>query len=226
MNDPLPASPHDPGRQPRLPRLARPEQEHPPPDPPGPDLRRHLVDEALLSEQLRDAIEAALRGRRGRSFRWNELDAQATTVLGEVARRALDRLPTFDPSRTLALPWLMGFAVNVMREDDRWQARDAARSVRESSCTPEQWAALLGQLSVEPAEVEEPGPVWAALARLSPEHQRVLRLRYVDDRPYAEIAQTLGVSEVAARMRGSRALQALRGQFAAETGPETKGDVP
>jgi len=47
------------------------------------------------------------------------------------------------------------------------------------------------------------------LARLSREQRRALELRIVEDRPYAEVAQDLGISEVAARARVSRGLRAL-----------------
>jgi RNA polymerase sigma-70 factor (ECF subfamily) len=49
-----------------------------------------------------------------------------------------------------------------------------------------------------------------ALGRLPPDQQEVLRLRFVDDLSYFEMAQTLGVSYDVARTRTSRALRALR----------------
>jgi RNA polymerase sigma-70 factor (ECF subfamily) len=49
----------------------------------------------------------------------------------------------------------------------------------------------------------------AELARLSGEQRAALQLRVVEDRPYAEVAGVLGVSEQAARARVSRGLRAL-----------------
>lgn len=47
------------------------------------------------------------------------------------------------------------------------------------------------------------------LARLSREQRDALQLRVVEERPYAEVALALGVSEPAARARVSRGLRAL-----------------
>jgi RNA polymerase sigma-70 factor (ECF subfamily) len=47
------------------------------------------------------------------------------------------------------------------------------------------------------------------LERLSDAQRRALELRIVEERPYSEIASTLGISEPAARTRVSRALKAL-----------------
>jgi RNA polymerase sigma-70 factor (ECF subfamily) len=52
--------------------------------------------------------------------------------------------------------------------------------------------------------------VAAALASLTPEHRDAVRLRVVEERPYPEIARSLGISEQTARARVSRALRALR----------------
>lgn len=48
------------------------------------------------------------------------------------------------------------------------------------------------------------------LAALSSDQREVLRLRVVEQRPYADIARALNISEQTARARTSRALRALR----------------
>ena len=53
------------------------------------------------------------------------------------------------------------------------------------------------------------GALSAELVRLSAEQRRALELRIVQERPYAEVACDLGISELAARARVSRALRAL-----------------
>jgi RNA polymerase sigma factor (sigma-70 family) len=53
-----------------------------------------------------------------------------------------------------------------------------------------------------------------ALAGLAASERAVLRLRIVEEPPYAEVARTLGVSEQTARARTSRALRALRSSLA------------
>jgi RNA polymerase sigma factor (sigma-70 family) len=60
------------------------------------------------------------------------------------------------------------------------------------------------------------------IADLSADHSEALRLRIVEERSYAEVALTLGVSEQTARARVSRALRALRDTTALE--PEERAD--
>ena len=47
-------------------------------------------------------------------------------------------------------------------------------------------------------------------AALPPDQREALRLRVVEERPYDELARTLGITEQTARARVSRALRALR----------------
>jgi RNA polymerase sigma-70 factor (ECF subfamily) len=175
-------------------------------------IRRRMVNKTLVSVELRNAIEVILRGYRQRGYRWNELPAEAEDVRSEVAVRALDQLDKFNPARS-PLPWLVGIAVNVIRERARWYGRNARRHLHQSACTPEQWQDLLDTLRTEPRTPADPSPVWQAFQRLRPEEQQTLRLRWVEDRPYSEIAHILGISEQAARQRTCRALQALRNHF-------------
>jgi RNA polymerase sigma factor (sigma-70 family) len=51
--------------------------------------------------------------------------------------------------------------------------------------------------------------VAAAFGELSDDQRAALRLRVIDERPYAEVARTLGISEQTARARVSRALRRL-----------------
>ena len=61
--------------------------------------------------------------------------------------------------------------------------------------------------------------VWVSerVADLSSDQSDALRLRVVEERSYAEVALTLGVSEQTARARVSRALRALRETAVPET---------
>jgi RNA polymerase sigma factor (sigma-70 family) len=52
--------------------------------------------------------------------------------------------------------------------------------------------------------------VAGCLDELSLDHSEALRLRIVEERPYEEVATTLGLTEQAARARVSRALRVLR----------------
>jgi RNA polymerase sigma-70 factor (ECF subfamily) len=59
------------------------------------------------------------------------------------------------------------------------------------------------------------------LARLSDDQREALRLRVVEERPYPEVARSLGVTEATARARVSRGLRAL----AAALEPRSEGDL-
>jgi RNA polymerase sigma-70 factor (ECF subfamily) len=63
------------------------------------------------------------------------------------------------------------------------------------------------------AKAPEIGDAFASL----PEDQRAaLELRAIDQLPYAEVAERLGCTENAARLRVSRALGAIRGELQGE----------
>jgi RNA polymerase sigma factor (sigma-70 family) len=62
----------------------------------------------------------------------------------------------------------------------------------------------------------------AALDALSADQRLAVRLRVIDERPYAAVSAELGVSEAAARARVSRGLRALRRAIAGE--PERSGN--
>ncbi|HEY6763098.1 MAG TPA: sigma-70 family RNA polymerase sigma factor [Baekduia sp.] len=49
----------------------------------------------------------------------------------------------------------------------------------------------------------------AELAKLTPDQREALRLRVVEERPYQEVAASLGVSEATVRARVSRGLRAM-----------------
>ncbi len=61
------------------------------------------------------------------------------------------------------------------------------------------------------------------LARLTSEQRHALRLRVVEERPYDEVARSLGVTEATARARVSRGLRALAA--ALEVHALTEGDL-
>jgi RNA polymerase sigma-70 factor (ECF subfamily) len=102
------------------------------------------------------------------------------------------------------LPWLYGVARRVLANQRRGRQR---------------WLALLDRLRREPADVPTPPAdggerVRAAMARLRPQDQEVLRLAAWEGLTHAEVATVLGVSANAAAIRLHRA----RRHLAAELG--------
>jgi RNA polymerase sigma-70 factor (ECF subfamily) len=88
-----------------------------------------------------------------------------------------------------------------MEEIDRRQMHDAITSDHDigsiNTCLPEQYINLLRIM----------------LEELAPKYKAAFVLREMEDREYGEVAQVLGVSEAAARVRVSRARKMMRKRF-------------
>ncbi len=110
-----------------------------------------------------------------------------------------------------ALPWLYGVARRILAN----QRRGALRRLRLT-------------LRLRPAEQTEErlgtdnGPAMAALARLRPDDQEVLRLVAWEGLDHAQIAHVLGVSVNAVAIRLYRARRRFEQQFAHANGGDRK----
>ena len=107
-----------------------------------------------------------------------------------------------------ALPWLYGIARNLVRtfhERERAEQRARARlgmPLRSYELDLEDAGDRLDAQRLAP-ELDE------ALHALPGSQRRALEFRVLDELPYAQVAQALGCSEVAARIRVTRALNSL-----------------
>ena len=129
----------------------------------------------------------------------------ATADVYVVAWRRFDDVPRGEE----ALPWLYGVARRVLSN----QLRGVRRADR--------LVAKLSHLRVD--ESQDPGTVVvqraedraivAALARLRPPDQEVLRLAYWEELPHAAIGELVGCSRKTADVRIHRALRRLRQAF-------------
>jgi RNA polymerase sigma-70 factor (ECF subfamily) len=137
-----------------------------------------------------------------RRLEWAAADLTAETF----AQAWLSRRSFRDEAEGSALPWLFGIARNVARESARRnEVETRARrrlglptEVGSEDC----YAAVEARLSPRAALAE-------ALETL-PEHEReAIELRVVDELPYPDVAERLGVRPAAARLRVSRALRRL-----------------
>ena len=105
-----------------------------------------------------------------------------------------------------ALPWLLGIARNVARESARRNAVETR--ARRRLGLPTDLAGEEGYDAVE--ERLSPRVALAEALDALPDHEReALELRVVDELPYADVADRLGVRPAAARLRVSRALRRL-----------------
>lgn len=105
-----------------------------------------------------------------------------------------------------AAPWLFGIARNVLLMSIRRGAVERRTAAR---------LGVLERLDLDGGSEAAPGPAWAdgadeLLDSLPLSQQEALRLRIVDELTYDEVADALGTTRSAARVRVHRALAALR----------------
>ena len=137
--------------------------------------------------------------------RSRDADAAHDLTAETFAQAWLGRTRFEDLAGGSAGPWLFGIARNVLSASVR-------RGRLERSATTR--LGILERLDREPAAVE-PEEAWLdgldeALVELPETQLDALRLRFVNDLPYDELADALGTTSRAARVRVHRGLQTLR----------------
>jgi RNA polymerase sigma-70 factor (ECF subfamily) len=132
-------------------------------------------------------------------------DAAHDLTAETCAQAWLGRMRFRDEAGGSAGPWLFGIARNVLSASVRRGRLERAACAR---------LGLLERLDREPATAD-PDESWLdgldeALAELPESQLDALRLRFADDLPYDDLADALGTSPQAARVRVHRGLSALR----------------
>jgi RNA polymerase sigma-70 factor (ECF subfamily) len=127
--------------------------------------------------------------------------AEACEIAQETAARAIAGQESYDPSRPFA-PWILSIAANLVR--DRFRRRRPA--ALEETDLPAVELPPDARLIRE----EDRARVLAALATLPDEQRLVVAMIYTEDRAPADVAQALGISLNAVRIRLFRALARLR----------------
>ena len=129
--------------------------------------------------------------------------ADAEDAAQETFIRACESLRRYDPRRPFA-PWLRGIAVKVCQQHQRSRARQARRQ------------APLSEAGMEPAAGAdtEPSPMaqaaLEALATLEDSYRLPLTLFYLEQASVGEVAEALGLSAGAVRVRLHRGREKLR----------------
>jgi len=133
----------------------------------------------------------------------------ASELVAETFAQAALSLHRFrDEKQGSALPWLYGIAGNPVRTYH--ERRRIERRARERLGMPARAYELDLDETHERVEAERLGPALGEALRDLPESQRrALEERVVNGLPFSEVALALGCSEVAARIRVSRALGTL-----------------
>ncbi|HEX6712144.1 MAG TPA: RNA polymerase sigma factor [Thermoleophilaceae bacterium] len=114
--------------------------------------------------------------------------------------------------RDQALAWIYGIAHNQIGRYFRRGAVErralAKLGVEVPSMTEHEYERIIELTGLDQLR----GHVAAALAELPLDQRRAIELRVVDERPYAEVAAEMGVSEQVVRARVSRGLRTLAAQ--------------
>jgi RNA polymerase sigma-70 factor (ECF subfamily) len=150
-----------------------------------------------------EAFETLFRQHQGEVFRWimrivrNTASAEDLTV--ETFWRVYRAHARFDPLKGNFCGWLRRIATNV--------AIDHLRRSRKEVPMPED----LATSSANPGEQSElRRQILRALSKLSPRLRGTVLLALVEDEPYEEIAQALGISVNAVKVRVFRGVRILR----------------
>jgi RNA polymerase sigma-70 factor, ECF subfamily len=167
------------------------------------DLIRASRTDAAAFRQLYDRYaERVYRFHVGRS---RDANAAHDLTAETFAQAWLSRTSFRDEAGGSGGPWLFAIARHVLSASVR------RRRLERRACTR---LGILDRLDREPATAE-PDETWLdglneALAELSDAQLDAIRLRFVDDLAYEELADTLGTTPQAARVRVHRGLSALR----------------
>ncbi len=134
----------------------------------------------------------------------------ATDLMADVFVTALAHQEQFrgDGDNELS-GWLWSIARSTLRDHERRGAterRGAARVGRERRALTDREIERIEELAGL-AQLRE--QIAAQVAELPPEQQLAVRLRVIEDLPYAEVADRMGTSVEAARAQVSRALRRL-----------------
>lgn len=161
------------------------------------------------------------------------LEEVAQEVLSEVVAEALEHADRFDPARQPGA-WLLGIAANLIKRRQVARATNARREPAMGDLYADAHADERdGELFDRLAALASPGPeemieaneqAAALLALVSAEDRRVLQLAILSDLDGDQLAQALGTTPVAARVRRHRAMNRLRDAWLRQA--RSKGEEP
>jgi RNA polymerase sigma-70 factor (ECF subfamily) len=148
-----------------------------------------------------------------------EVPAVANEVLQEVVLEALDHADRFDQTGQ-PMAWLLGIAIHVIKRNKVEQIKRSQRelSIGDLSIMQEGHVSeseLFDQLTADSSaapdqEIAANEQAELLLSLVSPEDQRILMLAFLQGFEREALAQKLGISPGATRVRLHRALKRLR----------------
>jgi RNA polymerase sigma-70 factor (ECF subfamily) len=145
--------------------------------------------------------------------------ATALEVLQETVIEALDHVARFDPSRQ-PMAWLLGIAMNIIKRKKVERAKYYQHEISISQInrlqgeplSESEYFELIAPFAFAGPEqdVEADEQAASILALVSAEDRHILRLAYISEFEREDLAQHLGITSGAARVRLHRALTRLR----------------
>jgi RNA polymerase sigma-70 factor, ECF subfamily len=148
-----------------------------------------------------------------------EVSAVALEVLQEVVLEALDHADRFNPTGQ-PMAWLLGIAMNVIKRNKAELVKRSQRELSMSDLSPMQEehlseSELFDQLAANSyagpdQEIAANEQAELLLSLVSPEDQHILMLAFLQGFEREALAQKLGISPGATRVRLHRALKRLR----------------
>ncbi|GHO78127.1 hypothetical protein KSD_58980 [Ktedonobacter sp. SOSP1-85] len=192
----------------------------------------------LLRDYLQENTASLLGTLRGYVLRMGlavgaEVQEVALEIFQECVAEALASAERFDlqaPPRA----WLLGIAVNIMKRRKVVQAKRFQREellsnlARRHPNLPDENAVLdylMPSVTTDPSQIVEADEQAAALlALVSPEDQHILRLAVLEGHQHTSLAQELGTTPGAARVRLHRTLSRLRVAWQEQQEKRQKGD--
>lgn len=185
-----------------------------------PDLRRRLDADDVLQQAYVNAVKALPDPNRDRKRAASQnRDRKRAANPNRDRQRAEASALRFDGPAGF-YKWLEAIAVSRLKDQQRAlrrQKRDIAREARDPREAAASYPDLVERLAgAEPtpsrrvARDEAVAAVMSCLARLSDDQRAVVRLRFLEGRPVADVAAELGKSEPAIHMLCHRGLKSLR----------------
>lgn len=151
-----------------------------------------------------DAFEALFRQYQGEVYRWLMRIVRNTAVAEDLTVETFWRMhrahARFDPAKGNCGAWLRRIATNA--------AIDHLRHSRREVPLPDELSAIAQQPPAEQLELRR--EILRAMDNLSPRLRAVVLLALVEEEPYQSIAEALGISENAAKVRVFRGVRILR----------------
>jgi len=194
------------------------------------------ANRTLLRQFIEAETEALLGTLRYYLVRAGLADGQGVTLaavelLNEIVIEAFEHADRFRPSGQ-PMAWLLGIAANLIKRKQAERAtrnrreplvRDLYPGVGDTLGEDELFDRFVALTAADPAQkLEENEGISAILTHVSEDDQRILRLAVLHDLNGNELAQELGITPGAARVRLHRALNRLRDAWQAQT--QRKGE--